>query len=290
MRAGNIKRRWQINNKNTLYAHNLRRGQKILSKVTVVWSRHELLFFTDNITKNCLATKDPGGLGGSWENYTNYSQVRAKKSSFIFGLSRSTNSNLLNNLSKDNQVNLDNLWRVASQSLMLMNSYWRHLKHIFVSSFFSFTIHTCKSNFALFLWESVWVFKFLIQILNKIISIHPEKWEFEIMKVVVWESFENWEKEMYLNFLFLVLGEHNPPGGVAGKCLPGLHHFTQSYQRLMQRCRNSIVWPNLINARTRDAKMIESTSPHFGSTNKYMKCVYLKTKIFHKRKYTVPFF
>jgi len=27
-----------------------------------------------NITKNCLATKDPGGLGGSWENYTNYSQ------------------------------------------------------------------------------------------------------------------------------------------------------------------------------------------------------------------------
>ena len=136
MRAGNIKRRWQINNKNTLYAHNLRRGQKILSKVTVFWSRHELLFFTDNITKNCLATKDPGGLGGSWENYTNYSQVRAKKSSFIFGLSRSTNSNLLNNLSKDNQVNLDNLWRVASQSLMLMNSYWRHLKHIFLSSFF----------------------------------------------------------------------------------------------------------------------------------------------------------
>ena len=104
--------------------------------MTDIWSQHELLFFTDNITKNCLATKDPGGLGGSWENYTNYSQVRAKKSSFIFGLSRSTNSNLLNNLSKDNQVNLDNLWRVASQSLMLMNSYWRHLKHIFVSSFF----------------------------------------------------------------------------------------------------------------------------------------------------------
>ena len=164
------------------------------------------------------------------------------------------------------------------------------LEAYFLVFLFSFTIHTCKSNFALFLWESEWVFKFLIQILNKIISIHPEKWEFEIMKVVVWESFENWEKEMYLNFLFLVLGEHNPPGGVAGKCLPGLHHFTQSYQRLMQRCRNSIVWPNLINARTRDAKMIESTSPHFGSTNKYMKCVYLKTKIFHKRKYTVPFF
>ena len=35
------------------------------------------VLFPDNITKNCLATTDsgPDSLGGSWENYTNYSQV-----------------------------------------------------------------------------------------------------------------------------------------------------------------------------------------------------------------------
>ena len=32
-------------------------------------------FNSDNITKNCLVATDPGSLGGSWENYTNYSQV-----------------------------------------------------------------------------------------------------------------------------------------------------------------------------------------------------------------------
>ena len=239
------KKTLKITNKNTLYADNIKRGQATLSNVIFFRSQHELLFLQTTLPRTAWPLRILGvsvffgritPTTARWEQKSHHLFLAKPFYKFMSfeqfdkGQSRQSVAGALS------------ITHVNELLLTPLEAYFL--------VFFFFIYNTWKSNFALFLWESVWVFKFLIRILNKIISIH----ENNSLKII-------WKLRKSNIFEFPVLSAWRTQstrrsGRKMSSWFASFQPILSTLVPEMQKW-HCFVWPNSISARTRDAKMIQ---------------------------------